>query len=329
MFEPLGTPLFLADARKNAKWRSPVVEILIFLLVYLIAQSAESVLVFPYLLFKMLSDPAFYEVTMSDNANAAMAYTEKMISEILPNDPVYYLVMLFSTAALIAAAIVYCKCFEKRSFFSMGLSKSAIRSYPVGILVGLLLFAVSVGFSAAFGAVKVEGLAADFSLPVALAFLVGFAVQGFAEELFCRGYLMVTLGKGLPLPFAIITGAFAFMGLHGANPGTSFLAFLNLFLFGVFMSLYMIRTGNLLGAAAIHTVWNFAEGVLTSFPVSGMPLPSSVLSVTLNPDKAWIHGGAFGPEGGIAVTFVLVLGIAILGMMKSKNTAAQDTSGQT
>lgn len=329
MFEPLGTPLFLADARKNAKWRSPVVEILIFLLVYLIAQSAQSILLYPYLFLKMLRDPAFYEITVNGDVNAAVAYTEKLISEVLPQDPVYYFVMLFSTAALIAAAIVYCKCFEKRSLFSMGLSKGAIRSYPVGLLVGLVLFAVSLGFSAVFGAVKVEGLAANFSLPIVLVFLVGFAVQGFAEEIFCRGYLMVTLGKGLPLPFAIITSAFAFMGLHGANPNTSFLAFLNLFLFGVFMSLYMIRTGNLLGAAAIHTVWNFAEGVLTSFPVSGMPLPSSVLSVTLNPDKAWIHGGAFGPEGGIAVTFVLVLGIAILGMMKSKHTAAQDTSGQT
>ncbi len=324
MFEPLGTPAFLADARKNAKWRSPVIEILIFLLVFLIAQSAQSVLLYPYLFIAMMRDPTLYELALAGDMEAALAYSETFVSEILVKDPIYYIISLFSTAALIAAALIYCRKIEGRSFFSMGLSRKGLRSYPVGLLVGLLLFGVSLGFSAVFGAVKIEGLAANFSLPLVLVFLVGFAVQGFAEEIFCRGYLMVTLGKGLPLPFAVITSAFAFMGLHGANPNTSFLAFLNLFLFGVFMSLYMIRTGNLLGAAAIHTVWNFAEGVLVDFSVSGMPMPSSVLSVTLNAEKAWVNGGAFGPEGGIAVTFVLVLGIAILGMMKSKNTAAPD-----
>ncbi len=318
MFEPLGTPAFLADARKNAKWRSPVVEILIFLLVFLIAQAAQSILIYPYMVVLLIRDPRFYELAAGGDMQKVMAYTDTFVSEVLANDPLYYLFTLFSTVALILGALIYCRFIEKRSFFSMGLSKKGVRSYPIGLLVGVLMFAVMLGFSVLFGAVKVNGVSSHFSLPYVLFFFLAYVVQGFAEELFCRGYLMVTLGKGLPLKFAVIASSFAFMGLHTANPATSPLAYLNLFLFGVFMALYMIRTGDIFGAAAIHAVWNFAEGVLTDFAVSGVKMPISVLSLTLNEGKAWVNGGAFGPEGGIAVTFVLVLGIAVLGMMKKK-----------
>lgn len=319
MFEPLGTPAFLAEARKNAKWRSPVAEILIFFVVYLIAQLAQSIFLYPYLLLVLVRDPQFFRIASSGDVQSAMAYSEKIMTEVLPSDPVYYLVLLFATVATILAAVIYCRCIEKRSFFSMGLSKKAFASYPVGILVGALMFGLMLGFSLLFGAVKMGGVSSSFSLPYTLLFFLGYLVQGFAEEIFCRGYLMVTLAKRMPLKFAVIASSFAFMGLHTANPNVSALSYLNLFLFGIFMSLYVIRTGNIFGAAAIHAVWNFAEGVLTDFPVSGMKMPVSMLSVIPNEAKTWVNGGAFGPEGGLAVTFVLVFGIAVLGMVKTKN----------
>lgn len=64
----------------------------------------------------------------------------------------------------------------------------------------------------------------------------------------------------MPLCVGIVVNSIVFALLHMANTGISLLALLNLFLFGVFMSVYMVRRGNLWGACAIHAVWNFVQG---------------------------------------------------------------------
>lgn len=316
MFQKLGTPAFLQEARTTGmRPRSPILEVLIFFLVQFVGQSLQSALLSPVLFIVIFFDPAYYELTSSGSLDmdAMAAYAEALMQK-----PVVLLVSLFTTAGVIIIVLLYCRLLEKRSFSSLGLSRGGLRSLPAGALFALLMLGAALGFSALFGGVRFGGLALDKNAWMIPLYLLGFLVQGFSEEILLRGYFMTSLSRSLPLGFSMIISSFAFTTLHIGNPGFNLLAGINLFLFGILMSLYMVRTGNLWGAGALHAIWNFAVGAVVGLPVSGLNLSASLLSFVSNEELAVISGGAFGPEGGLAVTFVLTLGIAILGMMKTK-----------
>lgn len=318
MFEPLGTPAFLADARRGRLQRSPVSEVFIFFLLTMIAQLLQGALTTPYTMIYILLDGKYKEFAAAGDMEGALAYS-KVLEEKIMAEPLYIILMLFSTAATIACVLFYCRKLEGRSYFSLGLTKRPYKEYAVGFGIGILMLAVALGFSAVFGSVWYEGFSENFRVGTFIFLLLGYAVQGFSEELLCRGYLMVSMSRSMPLWMGVIVSAFAFAALHVGNAGFSFFGFLNVFLFGVLMALYMIRRGSIWGAAAIHTAWNFAEGVLVDSYVSGMKMPTSLFSFGQRAGDELIHGGAFGPEGGLAVTFVLALGIVLLLMAKTKN----------
>ena len=103
-----------------------------------------------------------------------------------------------------------------------------------------------------------------------------------------------------------------FATLHSLNDNLSRLAILNLLVFGLFAGLYAMREGSLWGVSALHTAWNWIQGNIFGFNVSGMSAGGGTLLNLAGRGPGWLTGGQFGPEGGIAVTCVLLLGIIIL-----------------
>lgn len=83
---------------------------------------------------------------------------------------------------------------------------------------------------------------------------------------------------------------------------------------------YTMREGSLWGISALHSVWNWVQGNFFGFEVSGTNASGGTLLNLLATGKDWLTGGAFGPEGGLAVTIVLVAGIAATIFWKSKET---------
>lgn len=61
---------------------------------------------------------------------------------------------------------------------------------------------------------------------------------------------------------------------------------------------------------AIHSVWNLVQGNVYGIKVSGMETSCTMFSSAMTDGKELINGGAFGLEGGLAVTVVLLAGIA-------------------
>ena len=150
-----------------------------------------------------------------------------------------------------------------------------------------------------------------------LVVLIGWLVQGGAEEVLTRGFLLPVFGVRFGLPFAILVSSVLFSSLHLFNENLSGIALLNLALFGVFACLYALREGSLWGICALHSSWNWVQGNIFGLPVSGTNSGSSLLSLQLTgPD--WWAGGAFGAEGGLAVTLVLLLGCAVLLLVRRK-----------
>jgi membrane protease YdiL (CAAX protease family) len=118
---------------------------------------------------------------------------------------------------------------------------------------------------------------------------------------------MVSLSRSLPLWACAAINALLFSLLHVGNPGVTVIALINIFLFGVFASLLTLRRGSVWLVCAIHSLWNFSQGNLFGIPVSGLGgLPSPLTAEVA--EGGWqtlINGGAFGLEGGLAVTVVL------------------------
>jgi membrane protease YdiL (CAAX protease family) len=148
--------------------------------------------------------------------------------------------------------------------------------------------------------------------------LLGYAIQGPAEELLFRGYVFENVREQWGLPWAIATSSVSFALLHAPNPAFGVLPFINLVLFGVAMALYKARldAGQLWGVFGIHTVWNWLQQVVFGLPNSGVPTvrENTLFLVTPNtslPEPIW--GGGFGPEGSLGATLVLLalIGVAL------------------
>ncbi len=293
-----------------------------FVLVYLIASLASG-LVSSFPLGIYLYTKTDFMQVVSDAANGAIsaeAYVEK-IEGILANlPPVFTLINLFCTVTSIIAAIVYCRYIEKRSIASMGLRKgSAFAEYMAGAGIGVIMYALTFLIAYISGSVSIKINPQGF-MPIILLFLVGYVIQGASEELLVRGYLMVTVARDYKPWVAIIFSSTMFSLLHAFNVGVSILALINIFLFGILMGVYVFKRGNIWGACAIHSFWNFAQGNIFGSYVSGNSTTPSIFLMEYDPSRQLANGGAFGLEGGAAATIVLVIALGACLLMKTKKS---------
>ena len=237
---------------------------------------------------------------------------------ILPDtalEQVIFLVLSFGPIFLLLW--LWLALFEKRPLSSIGLElQGAGFKYGRGLVIGLVMFVASIGLSAAFGFIAVEaGNPGQQGLPVLGAVLfvfLGWTVQGPAEEAITRGWLLPVIGARYNPTLGIVVSSIIFMILHSLNPNLSLIAMLNLFLFGIFTALYALYEGGLWGVFSLHAVWNWAQGNLFGFEVSGQAPPGGTLFNLMEVGPDTITGGSFGPEGGLAVTAVLVISCAIV-----------------
>ncbi len=232
------------------------------------------------------------------------------------------LTLIFSFGPMFFLLWLWTKFYEKRSFASLGYEiGGAGGKYGRGLLWGALLFGGAVGLLAIFGFTaresggdsSLEGLAA---LGGVLLVFIGWMVQGASEEILARGWVLPVLGSRYRPWVGILGSALFFAALHGLNANLSGLALVNLALFGLFAAFYALREGSLWGISALHSVWNWIQGNFFGFEVSGGSFGGGMLLNLKEIGPDWFTGGAFGPEGGLAVTIVLFIGIAALFVWK-------------
>jgi membrane protease YdiL (CAAX protease family) len=219
--------------------------------------------------------------------------------------------------------------FEKRPWWTIGLEwRGAGQKYLRGLLIGLLMFIAAVGISAAFGYITFEkgnsqpqGLAA---LGGVLLVFLGWTVQGPAEEAISRGWLLPTIGARYSPILGVIVSSIVFAIFHSLNPNLNPIAILNLLLFGIFTALYALYEGGLWGVFSIHAVWNWAQGNVFGFEVSGGAVSGGTLFNLMEVGPDVITGGPFGPEGGLAVTVVLVASCVVVWWLSERRTELKE-----
>jgi membrane protease YdiL (CAAX protease family) len=186
-----------------------------------------------------------------------------------------------------------------------------LRDLIIGAVIGIASLALATGIATVGGGLRFDTFARVelFQVVKALVFSgVLFMIAALAEEAFARGYPLQTMSRAGLTGLGILITSFAFAALHFLNPNFSTgLPFLNLVIAGVWFAVAWFRTRSLWLPLGMHWAWNWALGSLFGLPVSGKALVQhSVLRGTdLGP--AWLTGGDFGIEGGIACTITLIL----------------------
>ncbi len=294
---------------------------IIFLLVYMIGNLLASIAISLPMTSVVLNDPEIVEIV---NSNLTVEeYTERFnaaMTRISENMPDWLnAVSLYATIGTIAVTIFYCCKIERRRPYTMGFKlKGAVLEYLSGLGIGLILFSAAYGVALLSGEISFGGFNADFSIGSLLLFFFGFLIQGASEEILLRGYFFVSSAANSSVMLSVFVSSGLFAAMHLGNPGISFLAVINLFLFGVFAAIYFLRRGSIWGICAIHSMWNFAQGNIFGCKVSGLNMNASLFSTVENGKTVW-SGGAFGPEGGLCVTVVLVIAITVVTFIKNKN----------
>ncbi len=220
--------------------------------------------------------------------------------------------------ASIMGFFLWVKIVEKRPIYSMGFEKKELlKKYLRGFVIGILMIGSCVAVFAALGMSTI-----DFSdssttgfnaLGGILIVLIGWIIQGASEEIMVRGWLLPVIGRRHNVALAIFISSTLFGALHLFNDNIAFLPILNLILFGVFAALYVIWEGGLWGICALHSSWNWAQGNIFGFEVSGT-LPVGGILLDFNPVSGHelMTGGSFGVEGGLVCTVQTLIGIIIL-----------------
>ncbi len=291
---------------ESARVNNIFLQIIIFYTVFLVIAIAESIV--PS--FMMI--PELMAYIMSDKFTGVNHEYMNFVMEVQAR-PQNMLATLFSTVFGTILSIVYCRFIEKRPLVSMGMrKKKAVSGYLKGMLIGLGMFSGVVLLNIILGAMSFDGLNPDLNIGLLVIYLFAWLVQGMSEEFIFRGFLMNSIGGKHSMFSAVVISAMAFSLAHILNSGVTVLALVNIFFFGAFMSIYMICFDNIWGVSAIHAIWNFSQGNLFGISVSGTGSGETLFLTESPSGKAIINGGAFGAEGGIATTIILIIAFAIL-----------------
>lgn len=303
-------------------------DLLIFLLVSTIATIPQSVFTVFYIFFVMFTDPGFYELVTSGPLSDAEIY--QYTNGLMANIPSwFYVVLLFSSGFMILASLLYCKLFEKRKAYTLGYTaKGCVTEYLMGAVIGLVMISLPVLVCKLTGCITIT-VSKDFSPVMVLLFFIAFLFQGMGEEVLFRGYLMTSLARKTNIWIAIIGNSLMFSFFHIGNASFSFIAFLNIFLFGVFASVFMLKRGSIWAVGAIHSLWNFGQGNIFGFNVSGNPKFDTLFESTQQNFGKILHGGDFGPEGGLGVTVILLVALLVALLLPTKRSEKVEMSEES
>lgn len=211
--------------------------------------------------------------------------------------------------ALMFCLWLFLKFIDRKPLMSLGLKYEGFQQdFKFGLILGAGLIAI--GFFSLFilGYVRVESFSFPF-LDIVLYFIL-FVVVAFHEEIMLRGYILRSLMESMNRYLALAISSLIFMTVHLLNPNISFLGVVNLFLAGIVLGIYYVHKSNLWLPIGMHLTWNFFQGPIFGFEVSGIK-SQSLIKQTVNGSDL-ITGGKFGFEASLLATVLIVVVILYL-----------------
>lgn len=240
-------------------------------------------------------------------------YSMALLYLLPSSDWILTLVELSGFLFITMAALLWARKVEKISWEELGfVKKSGLKHFLLGWAAGAAVLTGCVLLMILLGGVRVTGIQISPRMVLQLVpLLVVWSIQGNAEEVLARGWLLSSVARKNGIWLAILVSAVFFTALHLGNDGIAFLPLLDLFLFGIFAALYRMKTGDIWGISGFHAAWNCFQGNIFAFPVSGTAVGEAFIKVTPG-GNSWISGGSFGVEGSLISILVQSVLIAWL-----------------
>jgi len=256
---------------------------------------------------------------------------------VVPDSPAIPLAS--SVAGLVGAVLTVWlagRFLDRRSFSDFGFNLGA--GWWLDLLFGMVLGALLIsavflvelgmGWVEIVGAFETFGVGAPFALAVLLP-VVMFLCGGFSEETVFRGYQLKNAAEGLNYPalgprgavlLAWVLSSVFFGALHADNPSATPISTLNIVLAGLMLGFGYVLSGELAIPIGLHITWNFFQGAVYGFPVSGFgPFGATFLATRQTGPDLWT-GGSFGPEAGLLAPAVMLLGISLIALRNRLRT---------
>jgi uncharacterized protein len=230
-------------------------------------------------------------------------------------------IMLYSYIINFAATVfviyIFWKFVIKKNFPEIGfVDNNWLKNLIFGMICGVI--AISCGFLICllFGFVKIEAII--FSPPDVSNYLIIFALVAISEELMTRGLMLSTLMDGMNDYLALLIVAIIFGALHLFNDNVTLLSFINICIAGLFLGISYIHNRSLWFPIGLHFTWNFFQGPVYGFEVSGHK-NVSIIEQTIHGNDTFT-GGEFGFEGSIIAIPIMIVAIIAIHIYFSRNT---------
>jgi membrane protease YdiL (CAAX protease family) len=206
---------------------------------------------------------------------------------------------------------------DRRPLGTLGLvwNPDALPDIVVGFAIAMLMMGAVFAVELAAGWIRFVGyawsaLAAGTVVTLTAAALLQFIIAGYQEEIFSRGYHLQNFSEAYGPVAGVLASAAIFGLLHAANPGAGWDSTLGIFAAGAFFGFAYLRTQRLWLPIGLHAGWNFFEGTVFGFPVSGLGFFRLVEHAGGGPEL--VTGGSFGPEAGFIILPALALGASLV-----------------
>ncbi len=188
------------------------------------------------------------------------------------------------------------------------------------LMVGVFLVELAAGWVTVTSAFEATNGGGSF-FPAILAPLVLFVCVGIYEELVSRGYQLKNIAEGLNFPsvgpkgaivLAWVLSSSIFGLLHLGNPNATAVSTVNIAFAGLLLGAGYVLTGQLAIPIGLHMTWNFFQGNVFGFPVSGLePVGATFLSIEQGGPPLFT-GGVFGPEAGLLGLGTMIVGFLLI-----------------
>ncbi|WP_298425275.1 CPBP family intramembrane glutamic endopeptidase [uncultured Kordia sp.] len=217
---------------------------------------------------------------------------------------------LFQFIGTLLAIFIFTKFVDKTSFISIGLHlKHRTIDIIAGFFLGILIMVIG-----CFSLFYLHEIELNYNTHInksAIAYsFIFYTFVAFMEEVLCRGYVLGQLLNVYDKYLSLIITSIFFAALHMFNPNIGTIPLLNLFLAGVLLGITYIHTKNLWFPIALHLSWNFFQGPIFGFGVSGFSSYSIVEQVRTKDN--YINGGHFGFEGSLLGSLLMLISIFII-----------------
>jgi membrane protease YdiL (CAAX protease family) len=224
-------------------------------------------------------------------------------------------IQIFCTAGTLLLVYIFTRFIDRKDFKSVGFQvKGYVKDIFPGIALGAGIMLSGFLILLALNEINVKGF--NFDIYYFFISIVIFVFVAINEEVFIRGYLLNNFLQSMNKYLALILSSLIFSLLHIFNPNFDLMSFAGIFLAGILLGIAYIFTKNLWFPIALHFSWNFFQGTVFGFEVSGISIYSIINQQPV--ENNLLNGGEFGFEGSILSHIFIVIAVVFIWQFAKK-----------